>query len=442
MNKRTSWSCVLSPSVACASSFLASQALTAVFSTKEPITTINSFLIEFRWDGPQSDDAAGTASNTPEAVYGVPQRAPMVPRAGGSSDRSNRFLARASVRSSPASHKRVGAGGTNERLGGHEYRAEGGLPSASLGAAESRTALETSAASLAVEDNEGQQIFRNPGMSHPPSDTNRSFVDHLTDLAASGKLRTEALSLLTRVGRSYPVHFSGGIPGGDNSDRSLSDHPKQGTGRWARVTRLLLRSFADSDQNLRLHALKVFEALLLARSEQMGHETENFSATEGTTPARGSASPTRAVNEARHVGCLLGMKPITVEGSSPSKESTTEKRGDKDPDIVVGVGAMGLNCELWDGLVQKHLQRALEDPYHGVRAVACSCHMSLLDADWTAFLDEERDRCLDRILAATRDRATGGSSSVARRVDSTRSDSSACLDFLELLMSLSPCIPR
>lgn len=431
-----------SPSVARASSSLASQALTAVFSTKEPIATINGFLIDFRWDGPQSGDAAGTASNTPGAVYGVPQGAPMVPRAGGSSDRSNRFLARANVRSSPASHKRVGAGDTSERRGGDEYWAEGGLPSASLGAAESRTSLETSAASRAVEDNEGQRIARNPGMGHAPSDTGRSLMDHLTDLAASGKLRTEALSLLTRVGRSYPVHFFGGIPGGDSGDRTLGDHSRRGTDRWARVTRLLLRSFADTDQNLRLHALKVFEALLLARAEQMGHDTGNFSAAEGTTPARGSASPTRAVNEARHVGRLLGMEPIRAEGSVQFKGPMTEKKGIRDSDTMVDVGAVGLNDELWDDLVQKHLQRALEDPYHGVRAVACSCHMSLLDADWTAFLDEERDRCLDRILAATRDRATGGLSSVACRVDSTRSGSSACLDFPWLLMTLSSCILR
>ncbi|CAN0142935.1 unnamed protein product, partial [Scytosiphon promiscuus] len=62
---------------------------------------------------------------------------------------------------------------------------------------------------------------------------------------------------------------------------------------------------------------------------------------------------------------------------------------------------------LWRDLVQKHLQRALEDPYHGVRAVACSCHACLLNSDWEAFSDRERDLCLGRVLAATRDRAAG-----------------------------------
>jgi hypothetical protein len=37
----------------------------------------------------------------------------------------------------------------------------------------------------------------------------------------------------------------------------------------------------------------------------------------------------------------------------------------------------------WNSVVQRDLQRALVDPFHGVRAVACSCYTHLLDSDWS-----------------------------------------------------------
>lgn len=290
-----------------------------------------------------------------------------------------------------------------------------------------------------------------------------SFVDRLISLADSpGQLRVEALGLLTRIGRSYPAHLSGGSGGrgDDNGGGSgdISDIVGKGDGdgrwkqareRWERAAGLLLRCFADPDQNLRLHALKVVEALLLARAEKGATVTgtPNPTATATATATAAASAPlaismsmgavsgpsmvcataggTVAV-ETKTVSSLV-LNPLVANdmgdeggnkeevtlgatsGEGSEKVSMTERRiyvegiatGD-------GVGSGGGNGGgLWRDLVQKHLQRALEDPYHGVRAVACSCHGCLLDSDWEAFPKGERDRCLDRLLAATRDRAAG-----------------------------------
>lgn len=243
------------------------------------------------------------------------------------------------------------------------------------------------------------------------------LLDRLIAMADTpGQLRAEALCLLTRIGRSYPSHLSGGSAtgdvtekfkkaGGGNDDdddgdgdgddcnscrpqeKTVSARPqqrKQASIRrkrrtWESVSGLLLRCFADPDQNLRLHALKVLEALLLARAEQAAAGTENN--------IEESDARAQAAAEAKVPANTCSVVAPNAGGSSS--------------------GGSGAGGGLWGDLVQKHLQRALEDPYHGVRAVACSCHGCLLDSDWEAFSDGERVRCLDRLLAATRDRAAG-----------------------------------
>eukprot|EP00752_Nemacystus_decipiens_P015738 g14050.t1 len=247
-----------------------------------------------------------------------------------------------------------------------------------------------------------------------------SFVDHLIALAgAPGQLRAEALGLLTRIGRSYPAHLSGG--GG--SSGTGTGAPKT---TWERVSALLLRCFADPDQNLRLHALKVLEALLLARAEQAAAATAarakgTAAAAAAPAPAAENMSPhhptrCRSQDKGKQAaawgdGGATGGSPDENdrEGEAPSHQATV-CRGGYQPEVGGGseTEAEGDGgSKLWEDLVQKHLQRALEDPYHGVRAVACSCHACLLDSDWGAFSDRERDRCLDSVLAATRDRAAG-----------------------------------
>lgn len=253
------------------------------------------------------------------------------------------------------------------------------------------------------------------------------FVDRLIALAgAPGQLRAEALGLLTRIGRSYPAHLSGG--GGTATGTGTGSGSGSGAGApkttWERVSALLLRCFADPDQNLRLHALKVLEALLLARAEQAAVAvaaaagTKAKAAAIAAAPAAENMSPRRPPRsrieekKAQSEGGASAGRVLEEgrEGGPPSQQAKVSGGGDGPG--VAGRGA-GMAAEgddggkLWEDLVQKHLQRALEDPYHGVRAVACSCHACLLGSDWEAFSDRERDRCLDRVLAATRDRAAG-----------------------------------
>lgn len=257
--------------------------------------------------------------------------------------------------------------------------------------------------------------------------TREAFVDRLIALAAApGQLRTEALGLLTRIGRSYAAHLSGGggaaeettTRPGDDRAREREMERK----RWEHVSALLLRCFADPDQNLRLHALKVLEALLLARAERSAAEaaaaassavatgvTSGAAArTEADTARRAPSPPSRVVAAA---GAGAASDAEEDGGGGRWSFSNGEKKAVGLLAMVKG-GSGGGESEgqgggLWRDLVQKHLQRALEDPYHGVRAVACSCHGCLLDSDWEAFSERERDRCLDRVLAATKDRAAG-----------------------------------
>ena len=200
------------------------------------------------------------------------------------------------------------------------------------------------------------------------SDPGKSFVSRLIGSAESpGQLRAHALGLLARVARSYPAHLSVGSDLGDD-DAGVQE-------TWKRASALLLRCFADPDQNLRLHALKVVEALLLAREEQ--------------------AIPF----------AVIGTPGFPEDGEG--RLFVDERRGNGRGEEGSGRDGGGSGGGLWKNLIQKHLQRALDDPYHGVRAVACSCHGCLLDCDWDAFSDEERGRCLDRLLVATRDSAAG-----------------------------------
>lgn len=263
------------------------------------------------------------------------------------------------------------------------------------------------------------------------------LVDRLIAMANTpGQLRAEALCLLTRIGRSYPSHVCGEsvtgeiteevkkVTAGDDEDDhghdgengsscrrqeepiSTPSQQRQQLSRrrrrtWENVSGLLLRCFADPDQNLRLHALKVLEAFLLARSEQaatavVGMETNNEKESNGRVQA-------------------------AAEDKAPASACGVAVRS-------AGGGVGGGGGSLWGDLVQKHLQRALEDPYHGVRAVACACHGCLLDSDWEAFADDERDQCLDRLLAATRDRAAG--KLLARAVESNFFNSLQVLFFL------------
>lgn len=241
------------------------------------------------------------------------------------------------------------------------------------------------------------------------------FVDRIIALAgAPGQLRAEALGLLTRVGRSYPMHLSGGGSGGVSGgggggtvsggvgvgivDSGVVDGSGGGGGwmdktrrvremtTWERASGLLLRCFADPDQNLRLHALKVLESLLLARAEQ-------------------AALVEAAAAEAAAAGAVVAVAVSSGEGSGG--DGGGRGGGGDGGGGSGGSGGSDGGGGLWRELVQKHLQRALEDPYHGVRAVACSCHGCLLNSDWEAFPHRERERCLDRVLAATSDRAAG-----------------------------------
>lgn len=240
-----------------------------------------------------------------------------------------------------------------------------------------------------------------------------AFVDRIIAIAgAPGQLRAEALGLLARIGRSYPAHFLGD-GGGLDSSSSSDERPQARVTTWKSASALLLRCFGDPDQNLRLHALKVLEALLLARAER--------AAMAAASASKMGAGNTTHQQPVRQLGSRVGVGKNPEEKVeercyfSPETATTNGAKGGGDdanrPAEEAGHGDWGHGSggggRLWTDLVQKHLQRALEDPYHGVRAVACSCHGCLLDSDWEGFSDRERNRCLDRVLAATRDRAAG-----------------------------------
>ncbi|CAN0321606.1 unnamed protein product [Pylaiella littoralis] len=475
----------------------ASQALTAAFSTKEPAAAIDSFLLSFRcaaatpssssssssggWAGvrttapfPPSPSASAAlavaarrSSSSMEA--GLAGWSPLPLRPGSADDRGNRFVVGGARNSSakqrlrPASSplgkhegsrvekSTAGSCGEGGRSGGGADEGGGGgggggggvsKPENARGSPHQmppslpRTKLDEAVVSTPHSTN-----------SSSSSSSSQSFVDLLIALAgAPGQLRAEALGLLTRIGRSYPAHLSGVVGGGAGSGDggggaggagggSDGDGPRKST--WDRVSALLLGCFADPDQNLRLHALKVLEALLLARAEQAAAVSAAAAAaaaaeqggaaggakvaTAAAAPAAESVSPQQRPTQPRPededdtaTGRLREGQP---GGAAPLQQQAVVSGGGEEGGrswvewrngISGGTGAeRDLGGDLWRDLVQKHLQRALEDPYHGVRAVACSCHACLLDSDWAAFSDRERDRCLDRVLAATKDRAAG-----------------------------------
>ncbi|CBJ28390.1 hypothetical protein Esi_0104_0093 [Ectocarpus siliculosus] len=433
----------------------ASQALTAVFSTKEPIAAIDSFLLSFRcsaagglpsscrgsWGGsratppPSSPASAARRGNGANAVAGSGAWSPLPLRPGSADDRGNRFVGgvarnggvkqqqqqqeQQDKQPSPPGERASGGGGGGDSSNSSWSNGGGGTGGAYVGgraggglrasdregvrasdqmppplpreatvdddtapAAAAATAAAAAGLASASEGANG----RGDGVDGGGSD---SFVDRLIALAgAPGQLRAEALGLLTRIGRSYPAHLSGGCTArGTVAEKTTAT-------TWERVSALLLRCFADPDQNLRLHALKVLEALLLARAEQAAAAAEAL-------PVAGEKSS----------GTAGGAAPA-AESVSPKQKPRSETAAaagglSAEGVAATGGGGGGSGGKVWRDLVQKHLQRALEDPYHGVRAVACSCHASLLKSDWEAFSDRERERCLGRVLAATRDRAAG-----------------------------------
>eukprot|EP00903_Cladosiphon_okamuranus_P013629 g12693.t1 len=439
----------------------ASQALTAAFSTKEPIAAIDSFLSDFRCPVAPSCGtrtpplpssmasaalfaARGSSISTPGA--GLGGWSPLPLRAGSADDRGNRFAvggarnnnggdgavrSQQPLKPSPAplgrrERSREAGDGASRHGGGAERAGGGGGGGLGREAEKVENAGGSDSDQMPpplprgkVDDAAAATTTPACGASSGASGSGESFVDRLIALAgAPGQLRAEALGLLTRIGRSYPAHLSGG--GGDSGSNGSSDAPKT---TWERVSALLLRCFADPDQNLRLHALKVLEALLLARAEQAAAAVA-ARAKASTTIATAAAAPAPAENMSSHRPPRSRLQDSEKESGWDGRGATgglpQEDRGvrapqhhanadgGKDGTAADGMAAEGdEGSELWEDLVQKHLQRALEDPYHGVRAVACSCHACLLESDWEAFSDQERDRCLDRVLAATRDRTAG-----------------------------------
>ncbi|CAN0473348.1 unnamed protein product, partial [Ectocarpus sp. 12 AP-2014] len=440
----------------------ASQALTAVFSTNEPVAAIDSFLLSFRCSAggglpsscgsratppPSSPASAARRGNGASAVAGPGAWSPLPLRPGSADDRGNRFVGgvarnggakqqqqqeQQDKQPSPPGERASGGGGSGDSsngsrssggrgIGGADVggRVRGGLRASDRGGARTSdqmppplpreatvdddtapAAAETAPAAAGLAAASEGANGRGDGGDGGGGD---SFVDRLIALAgAPGQLRAEALGLLTRIGRSYPAHLSGGC----SATGAVAETTTATT--WERVSALLLRCFADPDQNLRLHALKVLEALLLARAEQ-----------QAAAAAAAAAEAAEALPVAREKSCG------TAGGAAPAAESVSPKQnplsetaaaaGGLSVEGIVGSsetaatggGGGGGGGKVWRDLVQKHLQRALEDPYHGVRAVACSCHASLLKSDWEAFSNRERDRCLGRVLAATRDRAAG-----------------------------------
>lgn len=395
-----------------------------VLSTKEPLVTVDTFLREFRCDWLTSRGVVTGTRAIPTTLHDACLGPPMPPRVGGANDRSNRFLGGTgatsrNIISSPSSAgTRAGADGivnspgrptTNSRIWTRPAaRSETGLTTASV----------ASGASLPLRP--PAQFPASTAVSRGGGVSRGTFVDGLIASASTpGQMRTEALGILARVGRSYSSHLYGGrelqgngtVGGLRNTGvfaGVVEGRQHHSEARWSRASGVLLQCFADPDQNLRLHALKVLEALLLERAERAEKADANRSETStnvegsiGTEVCTGAEPP-----HAKHPSEQL-MNGI----GALSLESTTSARGfavtGDIPALAVAHEGVDGDGNLLGDLIQKHLQRALEDPYHGVRAIACSCHGSLLDSDWAAFRGDDRERCLNRLLAATRDRAAG-----------------------------------
>eukprot|EP00611_Tribonema_gayanum_P004150 TRINITY_DN1333_c0_g2_i1.p1 TRINITY_DN1333_c0_g2~~TRINITY_DN1333_c0_g2_i1.p1 ORF type:complete len:1119 (-),score=213.14 TRINITY_DN1333_c0_g2_i1:99-3401(-) len=182
------------------------------------------------------------------------------------------------------------------------------------------------------------QRFTAEGLQEADGQPER-FVACLLKLARRSKLRTEALLVLARIASTLPHHLlcsvGGGCDGSGNSGVRIA----------------LQLCFGDPDQNLRLHALKVMEELLRART-----------------------------------------RPSTTIADSDSEWSTS----------------------LLGEIINRDLQRALQDPFHGVRAVACSCYALLLPSDWDGMPPQVRSKCLLLLTAATKDSATGVSAAACK----------------------------
>ncbi|CAM9267614.1 unnamed protein product, partial [Sphacelaria rigidula] len=425
----------------------ASQAVTAALSTKEqPLIAVDAFLrsfhcgivtsrgnIAWRASGGTTTTPSTPSTRAPSTVVVDDARLgpPIPPRAGSASDRSNRFTGRLSDRRSPSYVSRRVAGvsaedgndaaarspaavggaspSTMRRMMMPEERGGGSAGSwrrsspmknndAAAGVGASTNSSIASPLLPLSTDTTTVDLHGDSTDGNGSSDDGGLLVDRLISVAnAPGQLRAEALCLLSRIGRFYPSHLIGHMgncaaAGGVQQKKEAEGTNERRT--WDNASALLLRCFADPDQNLRLHALKVLEALLLARAER---------AAAVAAVTEGSATGGDGLGSRARSSALFGVISST--------------RGDQvvEENAAVGAGGGGSGGRdgdhggdgFWGDLVQKHLQRALEDPYHGVRAVACSCHGSLLDSDWGAFSDSERDVCLDKLLVATRDRAAG-----------------------------------
>ncbi|CAM9212612.1 unnamed protein product, partial [Phaeothamnion confervicola] len=189
-----------------------------------------------------------------------------------------------------------------------------------------------------------------------------NFVDRLLAVvtAAGGPLRPHALLLLARVGSLYPRHLAA---------------------RQAAAEAALLRCLGDADQNVRLHAIKVAEETLRGRAKA----------------AAAAAAVAAAVPSA-----ALAAEPTAVEANGLAFAGGCASGSDSAAsaeDMEAGAA--------WAVFLRRNLQRAFDDPYPGVRAVACACHSHLLSSDWATFPNDERQGCLSRILAATADAAPG-----------------------------------
>jgi hypothetical protein len=106
-----------------------------------------------------------------------------------------------------------------------------------------------------------------------------------------------------------------------------------------------------------------------------------------------AATATTNTTAATHAVANCGGKHKTSNDSSSNSSnsndsSTTNSSGSSsdmstDNDRHCGAWYDSWHSQGWNSVVQRDLQRALVDPFHGVRAVACSCYTHLLDSDWS-----------------------------------------------------------
>jgi hypothetical protein len=109
--------------------------------------------------------------------------------------------------------------------------------------------------------------------SSSSSSDSSSFVQCLLCLAKGSKIRTEALGLLARVACNHTAHISSSNLSNRDTEvhtnvSSVHNNNSSSSSSSSSSVRSTLQScFQDIDQNIRLHALKVREALELAISE-------------------------------------------------------------------------------------------------------------------------------------------------------------------------------